>query len=172
MRVANRIYVGLLALSGLVAGTTFGLIAVLVTVEVAIRNLGIGSMLWLTEAIEYALFVTSFAAAPWVLRQAGHVRVDLLLVGLRPARRRLLEYLVDLLGLAISLVFLWYGVAVTVDAYESNIVIYNQLATPEWLLFVVVPFASTLLAIEFALRIRRTYRTGEADLERHLRHGF
>ena len=61
---------------------------------------------------------------------------------------------------------------VTVDAYESNIVIYNQLATPEWLLFVVVPFASTLLAIEFALRIRRTYRTGEADLDRHLRHGF
>ena len=172
MQVANRIYTGLLGLSGLVAGITFGLMALLVTVEVFIRNLGVGSMLWLTEVIEYALFVATFTAAPWILRQAGHVRVDLLLLGLPPAQRRYLEYLVDVFGLIISLLFLRYGIAVTIDTYETNIVIYNQLATPEWWLFTAVPFASTLLAVEFVLRIRRTYLTGSPDMERQLRDGF
>ena len=172
MQVATRIYTGLLGLTGLVAGVTFGLIALFVTIEVFIRNLGIGSMLWLTEVIEYALFVTTFTAAPWILRQAGHVRVDLLLVGLPPSQRRYLEYLVDSIGLIISLLFLRFGIAVCIDTFETNIVIYNQLATPEWWLFVAVPFSSGLLAVEFVLRMRRTYLTGQPDMARQLRDGY
>ncbi len=172
MQVATRIYTGLLGLTGLIAGVTFGLIALLVTIEVFIRNLGIGSLLWLTEVIEYALFVTTFTAAPWILHQAGHVRVDLLLLGLPPNQRRYLEYLVDGFGLFISLMFLGYGIAVCIDTYETNIVIYNQLATPEWWLFTAVPFASVLLAVEFVLRMRRTFLTGVPDMAGQIRDGF
>ena len=172
MHAPNLVYLRLLNLCGLLAGIAYGSIALLVTIEVIIRNLGIGSLLWLTEVIEYTLFVATFVAAPWVLNRAAHVRVDLLLLALPQDGRRNLEFLVDGLGFVISLFFVWYGVRVSVDAYETDIVIYNQLATPEWLLFLPVPFAGVLLAIEFVLRIRRTITTGAAETERGLQDGF
>lgn len=172
MHASSWAYLKLLNLCGLLAGMAYGSMALLVTIEVVIRNLGIGSLLWLSEVIEYTLFVATFIAAPWVLNQAGHVRVDLLLLALPSAGRRNLEFLVDSLGLVISLFFVWYGVRVALDAYDTNIVIYNQLATPEWWLFLAVPFAGALLAIEFVLRFRRTLATGAPEIERGLQDGF
>jgi TRAP-type C4-dicarboxylate transport system permease small subunit len=75
MHASSWAYLKLLNLCGLLAGMAYGSMALLVTIEVVIRNLGIGSLLWLTEVIEYTLFVATFIAAPWVLNQAGHVRV-------------------------------------------------------------------------------------------------
>ena len=172
MQPSGRVYLKLLDFCGFLAGIAYGSIALLVTIEVVIRNLGIGSLLWLTEVIEYTLFVATFIAAPWVLNRAGHVRVDLLLRALPPSGRRTLEYIVDGLGFVISLFFTWYGVRVALDAYDTDIVIYNQLATPEWLLFLPVPFAGVMLAIEFVLRLRRTLKTGAPETGRGLLDGF
>ncbi|MBI07641.1 MAG: C4-dicarboxylate ABC transporter permease [Rhodospirillaceae bacterium] len=172
MLAARWFYLKLLELGGLLAALAYGLIALFVTIEVAIRNLGIGSMLWLTEVIEYSLFVATFVAAPWVLNKAAHVRVDLLPLALPARGRRVLECVVDSLGFTISLFFCWYGVGVAYDAYDTGIVVYNQLAVPEWWLFLPVPFAGALLAIEFVLRFVRSLTISVPEGARGPQDGF
>ena len=66
-----------------------------------------------------------------------------------------LEQLVDLVGLGISLVLLYYGSAVVSDAWRTNMVAYKTWYVPEWLLFLAIPTSALLLAIEFVLRFLR-----------------
>ena len=64
------------------AGVSLGLIALTVTLDVGLRNLGWGNLPWLIEVAEYTLFVSTFLAAPWVLSLGAHVRVDVLVSAL------------------------------------------------------------------------------------------
>jgi TRAP-type C4-dicarboxylate transport system permease small subunit len=136
-------------------GVVLGLIVALICLDVALRNLALGSLPWLIELSEYLMYAGTFLAAPWVLRQGNHVRVDMLLVALPKRLAIRLEQLVDLIGLAISLVLLYYGSAVVTDAWRSNMVAYKTWYVPEWLLYLAIPTGALLLAIEFVLRFLR-----------------
>lgn len=166
-------YAGLLDFCGLLAGATIGVLAVLVSVDVLIRNLGIGNFPWLLEVAEYALYVSTFLAAPWVLRLGAHVRVDLLLTLVPAAAARALEILVDALGAGISLVLLYYGLLAAVDSFSLGARIDKELLVTEWYLLAVIPISCALLAVEFALRIRRALAgDGALIAERAPKDGF
>jgi TRAP-type C4-dicarboxylate transport system permease small subunit len=138
---------------GLSAALAFGLVALLVTFDVAMRNLGFGTLPWVVEITEYALPFATFLAAPWLLYSGQHVRVDAL-VGALPRRAALaIEFAADLAGLAIALLFVYYGLAVIVDSWRINSLIIKTLVFPEWWLFAPLPLCGALLALEFARRL-------------------
>ena len=56
------------------AAVSIGLIAVLIPLNLLLIKMQWGSIWWLYEAVEYALYVGVFIGAPWVLRQGAHVR--------------------------------------------------------------------------------------------------
>jgi len=166
-------YVRLLGLCGLVAGLSIGLMALGVTIDVAIRNLGIGNFPWLIEVAEYQLYVATFLATPWVLHQGGHVRVDLLLTALPEKGARVLEAVVDTFGLSISGVLCYYGLAATLDAGNLGSLIFKELVVAEWWVLAVIPATTALLCIEFALRILRVLSgAAKADEEPGKSTGF
>ncbi|WP_395713272.1 TRAP transporter small permease [Reyranella sp.] len=136
-------------------GIVLGAIVALICLDVALRDLTLGSLPWLIELSEYLMYAGTFLAAPFVLRQGNHVRVDMLLVALPKRLAIRLEQFVDLMGLAISLVLLYYGGAVVIDAWRSNMVAYKTWYVPEWLLYLAIPTSALLLAIEFVLRFLR-----------------
>jgi TRAP-type C4-dicarboxylate transport system permease small subunit len=133
----------------------FGILTLLVCVDIVFRRFGIASMPWLVEVIEYVMYGGTFLAAPWVLRQGEHVRVDLVLSSVPKAVAIRLEQLVDSLGFAVSAVMCWYGAAVALDAYRANFIQYKNLAVHDWVLLLPIPIGCAMLAIEFALRIAR-----------------
>jgi TRAP-type C4-dicarboxylate transport system permease small subunit len=136
-------------------GLLLGLIIVLICLDVALRNLGLGSLPWLIELSEYILYAGTFLAAPWVLRQGSHVRVDMIFVALPKRLAVRLEQVVDLCGLGISLMLVYYGSAVVADAWRGDMVAYKTWYVPEWLLFLAIPAGALLLSVEFVLRILR-----------------
>jgi len=142
-----------LELSGTLAGLAYGAIAALMTADIAVRSLGMGTLGWLTELTEYLLYASTFLAAAWVLRQGAHVRVDILLVRLGP-RGRILDRATDVVGLAVALVLLGFGAGAVLEAWRAGAVQYRNWATPEWLLLLPLPIAGLLLGIEFILRLR------------------
>ena len=151
-----RAYGRLLEACGLLAGGLFGLLAVLITVDIVIRNLGIGHLGWLLETSEYMLHVATFIAAPWVLHLGAHVRVDLL-VNAVPARLGIaLELLADAIGAVAAGMLLYYGLDATLKAHAGGWMIAKTVVLPEWPLLAVIPASMALLTIEFLLRIRRT----------------
>ena len=146
-------YARLLNACGTLAGLIFAAMAVLVSTDVLIRNLGFGNFPWVIEVVEYALFVATFLATPWVLHEAAHVRVDLLVTSVPPRIARSMELAMDATGLAISLTFLYYGFAAALDAYRIGSLIFKELIVAEWWLLAVIPASMLLLAIEFLRRL-------------------
>jgi TRAP-type C4-dicarboxylate transport system permease small subunit len=155
MQVVSKAHAALVAMLGFSAGVALACLAVLITIDVTIRNLGVGNFPWLLEVSEYVLFAATFLAAPWVLRENAHVRVDLLLTALPRTAGRLLAGLADVLGLVISAVLTWYALRVTADALERGDLIYKELVVPEWPFFVVVVVSGCLLIAEFSLRLAK-----------------
>ncbi len=147
-----------LGFCGLIAGISIAAVAVMVTLDVVLRNLGIGNFPWLIEVVEYELYVATFLATPWVLHQGAHVRVDLLPTLLPPPVARALEVLTDVIGTAISSVLFYYGLAAATDAFDLGSMIFKELVVAEWWLLSILPLSAAMLTVEFLRRLYRVFR--------------
>lgn len=161
-------YRSLLHLCGLSAGIAIAGLAVFITLDVILRNLGITNFPWLLEVSEYVIFIATFMAAPWVLHLGSHVRVDLVTTALPRRMARIVDIVANMLGLAMAATLTWYGLRVTLDTLSRGDLLYKELVIPEWPLLAVIPASGILLAIEFARRIwvmtRDPEPTGKAPL--------
>lgn len=136
------------------AALLLGAMALLVTADVVARNVGLGTLAWVNEVSEYSLPVATLLIAPWLLHRNEHVRLDVLLLALPKRPALLLERLVDVIGIAICAVFVWYSVRLIADSARIGSMMVKTLAVPEWWQYALVPVSFTLLAVEFARRLR------------------
>jgi TRAP-type C4-dicarboxylate transport system permease small subunit len=164
LRAFGRLLDGL----GILVGLVFGAIALLICLDIGFRNvpellgsLGIATGMkpsalpWVIELTEYLMYGAAFIGAPWALRKGAHVRVDVFISGLKPRTARILDHVIDLIGLAISLVLLVYGILAVLDAWNSNLVERKTWNFDDWILLLPIPISGLLLAIEFVLRFFR-----------------
>src|SRR3972149_11664304 len=104
-RTFAQAYRAVLHFLAVVAAVVLGLIAILVTLDVLMRNIGLGTLPWVSEVSEYSLPLATFFIAPWLLHKNQHVRLDVLLALLPRRIANGMERAADLVGLAVSLVF-------------------------------------------------------------------
>lgn len=104
---------------------------------------------------EAFLYLITLLSAPWLLRQGKHIRVDIVLRAIPAHWAWGCEWLVDLLGLACSLLMMWYGIVATYDGIASGEMVIKALATPVWWWLSVLPVTFALLALEFIFRMHR-----------------
>jgi TRAP-type transport system small permease protein len=128
--------------------------------DVISRNAGLGGLPWSSEVSEDILYLLTLLAAPWLLRQGQHIRVDILLRALPPRLGWSLEWAGDILGLACSLYFVWYGWKVLAASYQSGAISIKTLVTPEWWMLTPLPIAFVLFSLEFVFRM---YRLAQAE---------
>lgn len=157
-RGLGGVYHWLMETLGLLAGAIIGAQALLVTYDVASRNLGVGTAPWGLEVTEYGLTLATFLAAPWVLYHGAHVRIDMLFRALPAAAARVLDLIVNLLGLVICLVFFYLAVMATDEARTFGSIIVKVLMVPEWWVMVPMLISFGLLALEFGRRLFSTWR--------------
>jgi TRAP-type transport system small permease protein len=127
----------------------------LTTGDILLRNLARSGFAWANEVTEYALYLTTLLAAPWLLRRAQHVRLDLLLAVVPPRIAWLMEIAGDVLGLAVSLALVRYGFVMTHESLRTGSITIKNLVFPEWWLLAPLPIAFALIAIEFVFRLHR-----------------
>ena len=127
----------------------------LIGADVGLRNAGLGGVSWSNEVSEYCLYLVTLLSAPWLLRAGQHIRVDILLKALPPRIGWALEWLSDVLGLACSVYFLWFGIRVLTSSYSSGAVSIKTLIMPEWWLLAPMPIAFFAVSIEFIFRMHR-----------------
>jgi TRAP-type transport system small permease protein len=136
------------------AAILLGAMALLVTLDVVMRNVGLGTLAWVNEVSEYSLPVATLLVAPWLLHRNQHVRLDVLLALVPKKLSLLLERGCDVIGIAICAVFIWYGVRLILDSSRLGSMVVKTLAIPEWWQYALVPVCFALLAVEFARRLR------------------
>jgi len=127
----------------------------LIGADVLLRNIGLGGIAPSNELSEDIIYLLTLMAAPALLRQGQHIRVDIVLRVLPERVGWLLEWVGDGLGLICCLYFIWYGVRVAAASFASGALSIKTLILPEWWLLAPMPFAFALLAVEFLFRMHR-----------------
>ena len=122
---------------------------VAVTVDVIARSFFHYSFLGVVELTEYGLLFLTFLGSAWLLREKGHVRVEVIVQRMRPKTRAVFEIISNLIGMASTLIITYFGTSVTVDFYLRNVRTATVLELPRAFLFFIIPLGSFLLAIQF-----------------------
>jgi TRAP-type C4-dicarboxylate transport system permease small subunit len=127
----------------------------LIGADVLLRNVGLGGIAPSNELSEDIIYLLTLLAAPGLLRQGQHIRVDIVLRVLPDKVGWLLEWLGDILGLICCLYFVWYGARVVAASFASGALSIKTLVLPEWWLLAPMPLAFVLLGVEFLFRMYR-----------------
>ncbi|MFW6054994.1 MAG: TRAP transporter small permease, partial [Thermodesulfobacteriota bacterium] len=123
--------------------------------EVVVRSFQLQPPVWVTEITEYLLLYMTFLGAPWVLKEDGHVRVDIVIGRFRQKTQMAFDLGTSLAGMLICLLLVWYGAKTTWELYERGIPVIKTLPVPKYLLVGIIPLGSLFLILEFIRRARR-----------------
>jgi C4-dicarboxylate transporter, DctQ subunit len=123
---------------------------VVICLDVALRNLGYQSSAHFFTFTEYALLMVPCLGAPWLVREKGHIYVEILLTSFGPRARARLTVAIGLVCIAACLVLAWYGFGITLQDYARAEKDVRSLDMPRWLLVVWIPIGFLMMAIEFA----------------------
>ena len=143
-----------LAACALVFGMTL-----MICADVLLRNVrivpGLVGLEWSNEISEAMLYLITMLTAPWLLRKGQHVRVDIVLRAVPKRVGWVMEWIVDVLGLACCLVIAYYGARAALASFKAGSMSIKTLVTPEWWLLSVLPVAFLALSLEMLFRMRR-----------------
>ncbi len=112
-----RTYTALLYGMAFIAAAMLVWLMIAVILSVGMRNLGLQPWAWLFTSTEYALLYMTMLGAPWLVREKGHVHIELVTAVLPPALRRIVSRGVALACVLVSLVLAWKGF----DLLQTNI---------------------------------------------------
>lgn len=150
MRAVIRAYDALLYTMAFIAAITLVWLMVSVVTSVVMRNLGFQPFAWLFTSAEYGILYMTMLGAPWLVREKGHVHIELVTAALPSAVRRVVSRLVALACVAVSLTLAWYGLELFLTNIERNDFDVRAYYYPRWLLTITFPIAFSVMAIEFA----------------------
>ena len=131
------------------AGFLIAAMMVVITIDVVARNLGYQSSAHFFTFTEYALLIVPCLGAPWLVREKGHIYVEILLMHLAPRPRRWLLTGIGLACIGVCLVIAWYGLQVTIADWLQAERDVRSLDTPRWMVVGWIPLSFFMMAIEF-----------------------
>jgi C4-dicarboxylate transporter DctQ subunit len=140
----------------LVAGVLMVAMMAMIVADVVLRNLGYQSSAHFFTFTEYFLLLIPLLGAPWLVREKGHIYIELLIGALPPRARRALMWAIVVLSLAVCVVLAWYGGAITVQNFVQDEKDVRSFDMPRWMLMLSMPLAFGMMALEFLrLLLRR-----------------
>lgn len=159
MTSISKFYGSLLETLFLAACGILFLMMMMICTDVLLRNItpmkSLNGLAWADEVSESMLFLITMLAAPWLLRQSRHIRVDIVLRTLPVRIGWYCEWATDLVAFACCVVMVVYGVKATYASWSIGMLTIKTLITPEWWSLVPLPLTFLLLTIEVLFRMQR-----------------
>jgi TRAP-type C4-dicarboxylate transport system permease small subunit len=150
LRLIAKIYDALLYGMAWLAAFLIAAMMVIITLDVALRNLGYQSSAHFFTFTEYALLMVPCMGAPWLVREKGHIYVEIVFMHLRPAARKWLLRFIGVACVAVCLVIAWYGFGITIADFLGNEKDVRSFDMPRWMIVGWIPLGFLMMAIEFA----------------------
>lgn len=130
-------------------------LVVLIAVQVFTRFFST-PILWTTDLANCILVALGFLGSGWLLRQEGHVSVDIIFAKLNKKIQIILNIITSILGLCTTVILMVVGFQVTYSQYTKNAVIVSaEWDIPKYLIQVMIPIGMTFLTIEFVRKIKK-----------------
>jgi TRAP-type C4-dicarboxylate transport system permease small subunit len=152
----SRAYDAVLYGMAWLAGALMVAMMAMIVADVALRNLGYQSSAHFFTFTEYFLLLIPLLGAPWLVREKGHIYIEVLLMQLPAALQRRLVLAVVLACIAVAAILAWYGGAITLQDFASNEKDVRSFDMPRWMLMASMPLSFGMMALEFVrLLVRR-----------------
>jgi len=145
------------------AAVLIGFIIVGIITEVVARKVWLVPIPGMHEATEYSLVWIGFLVAAWLLREEGHVNIDLLLDRLKPETQALVNAITSALGVIVFLVITWFSVQIALGYLQGDVRIASVARPFKFPLYIIIPIGSFLLFIQFMRRTRGYFRSWRAS---------
>jgi TRAP-type C4-dicarboxylate transport system permease small subunit len=139
---------------GLIAGALLCGLVVLICMDVTARTFKLFPTPWTLDIAQYALYAITFLGAPWVLREDGHIAIEIFVERLRPRARWWVARGSNALGAVVCALLVYYSGRALWRSYAANNLVYQTFVFPEWYLYCLAPPVFLLLLLLF---LRRTF---------------
>ncbi len=135
----------------LIAGILLCGLVLLICADVGARYFRLFAMPWSLDAAEHTLYIVTFLGAPWVLREQGHIAVDIFVQTLRPRPRLVVDRIAYVIGAVTCAVLFYFSCLVWLRSFEANTEIHRTFIYPEW---IIMAFAPPVFLILLAIFLR------------------
>ena len=135
------------------AGLLLGL-TVIVGADITLRYVFYRPLGWVKEVSEYILVFLGFLVAAWILKDDGHVKMDLVVSKVSPRAQTLLNLVTSGISVIVVLVITCFSARVVGSFYKSKLIVPSVLEPQKWILLTPIFVGCLLLTIQF---IRRTH---------------
>jgi C4-dicarboxylate transporter DctQ subunit len=146
----SKAYSTMLYALATISGLTLVWLMISVITSVLMRNAGLQPFAWLFTSGEYGLLYMTMLGAPWLVREKGHVHIELVTAALPDATRRIVSRAVAVACVAVCLVLAWKGVELFLKNIERGDFDTRAYYYPRWLLTIAFPISFGMMAIEFS----------------------
>ena len=166
MSALYKTYSALLYAMAFVAGATLVWLMVSTIASVLMRNLGLQPFAWLFTSAEYGILYMTMLGAPWLVREKGHVHIELVTSALPEGPRKIVSRLVALACVLVCLILAWKGMELFLKNIERGDFDTRAYYYPRWLLTIAFPLSFGIMAIEFTRFVVGSdlMHTGEAGI--------
>ncbi|KIN63468.1 TRAP transporter, DctQ-like membrane protein [Sulfitobacter noctilucicola] len=150
MTAVFKTYSALVYAMAIVAGATLLWLMISVIGSVMMRNLGMQPAAWLFTSAEYGILYMTMLGAPWLVREKGHVHIELVTAALPEQARRLVSRLVAVACVLVCVILAWKGVELFLKNIARGDFDTRAYYYPRWLLTITFPLSFGIMAIEFS----------------------
>lgn len=167
LRAIDRAYSAFLrGMLGL-AAIYLGMMMVIIVYYTLFRAFGIDYWTYSEISIEFGFIYCLMLGAPWLVRERGHVYIEIVTAAVPDGVRHILSRLVCVFCFLICLALAWYGGALAWADYSFNeIDVRGSHDIPRWIVTVSLPVGFGLMSLEFLRYVfsKETFHTGEAGV--------
>jgi len=131
----------------------------IVCFEILMRYFLNRPQIWTVEVCEYLLFGIAFFGAPWLLREGGHVNVDIVADNLGPKTQAYLKMASNAIGLLVCVILCWFSLVTALDNYRSGILVVKTLSIPKHYFLIIIAFGYLMLFLQFARQLLGSFKS-------------
>lgn len=148
-----RIWDGILKGTAYASGAFIFVLMLLMSYQVIVRYFFKASTGWVPDFATDIQYIVVMLATAWVLRVKKHTKLDVLVVGMKPMRKRILDLALNILSLAACALFFYLGLKATIVAFSNGDTIYREIIVPLGPLLAFIPFSFLMLSIQLVIDI-------------------
>ena len=159
MRSDSALFILMDRLSGLgaaVASLGYAMMAAGVFVSVIFRYVFVSPMGWTDEVTRFLLVWCVMLGMAYTLQQGRHIRVTTLVRNFSPRVQTVLEFIGDLIALAVLCVFVFKSYQFSAFTKDIGEVSQGSLAIPLWCANLALPIGGCLFVLQYLVKVLRT----------------
>ena len=130
----------------------------LVAYNVALRYVFGRPLVWGEDIAAFMFVAIIFGSLGYTALHEGHIRVDVIVLRFQPRKQKLIRLVVDMIGLAVLIVFTWQTYEFVWGKYVRGKVIFSLHQYPAYLPQAIIPLGLTLFCLVVAYQIYKTIK--------------